>query len=193
MSLITSGVTLGESTGKLIVLNLSRYRKARIWLGTLPELNYPVVKVLSRTKKDAKKIDISEVRRTAIEMFIPTGGRFIYGLLESEFTPTNSGEFSIKVATSTDTGNPVDWSLAASVDEVCAGIPLEYSESVIEGALSAADVLGSGILCFEGGAHGALGSSNRIFRHLATTAVRILACPFESVSEQNLTALVAGF
>ncbi|WP_449420679.1 hypothetical protein [Phormidium nigroviride] len=77
MSLITTGVTLGESTGKLIVLNLSRYRKARIWLGTLPELNYPVVKVLSRTKKDAKKIDISEVRRTAIEMFIPTGGRFI--------------------------------------------------------------------------------------------------------------------
>ncbi|OCR02198.1 hypothetical protein BCD67_06160 [Oscillatoriales cyanobacterium USR001] len=193
MSLITTGVTLGESTGKLIVLNLSGYRKARIWLGALPELNYPVVKVLSRTK-DAKKDDISEVRRTAVEMFIPTGGRFIYGLLEAEFTPTNLGEFSIKVATSANTGNPVDWSLAASVDEVCAGIPLEYSESIIEGALSAGgDILGSGILCFEGGAHGALSSSNRIFRHLATTAVRILACPFESVSEENLTALVASF
>ena len=192
MSLITTGVTLGESTGKLIVLNLSRYRKARIWLGTLPELKYPVVKVLSRPK-DAKKVDISEVRRTAIEMLIPTGGRFIYGLLKAEFTPANSGEFSIKVATSANTGNPVDWSLAASVDEVYAGIPLEYSESVIEGALSASDILGSGILCFEGGAHGALGSSNRIFRHLATTAVRILVCPLDSISEENLTAIVAGF
>jgi hypothetical protein len=65
MSLITTGVTLGESTSKLIVLNLSGYRKARIWLGELPELNYPIVKVLSLTK-DAKKVDISEVRRTAI-------------------------------------------------------------------------------------------------------------------------------
>jgi hypothetical protein len=192
MSLITTGVTSGESTGKLIVLNLSGYRKARIWLGAWPELNYPAVKVLSRTK-DAKKVEISEVRRTAVEMFIPTGGCFIYGLLEAEFTPTNLGEFSLKVATSANTGNPVDWSLAASVDEVCAGLPLEYSESVIEGALSAADILGSGILCFEGGAHGAVGSSKRIFRHLATTAVRILACPFESVSEENLTALVADF
>jgi hypothetical protein len=114
-------------------------------------------------------------------------------VLEAEFTPTNLGEFSIKVAASANTGNSVDWSLAASVDEVCAGLPLEYSESVIEGALSTADLLGSGILCFEGGAHGAVGSSNRIFRHLATTAVRILACPFESVSEKNLTELVAGF
>jgi hypothetical protein len=192
MSLITTGVRPGESTGKLIVLNLSGYRKARIWLGAFPELNYPVVKVLSLTQ-DAKKVDISEVRRTAVEMFIPTGGCFIYGLLEAEFTPTNLGEFSLKVATSANTGNPVDWSLAASVDEVCAGLPLEYSESVIEGALSAADILGSGILCFEGGAHGAVGSSKRIFRHLATSAVRILACPFESVSEDNLTALVAGF
>jgi hypothetical protein len=126
-------------------------------------------------------------------MLIPTGGCFIYGLLEAEFTPTNLGEFSIKVATSANTGNPVDWSLAASVDEVCAGIPLEYSESVIEGALSAGDILGSGILCFEGGAHGAVGSSKRIFRHLATTAVRILVCPFESVSEENLTAIVGSF
>jgi hypothetical protein len=74
MSLITTGVTPGESTGKLIVLNLSGYRKARIWLGALPELNYPVVKVLSQSK-DVKKVDISEVRRTAIEMFIPTGSR----------------------------------------------------------------------------------------------------------------------
>ncbi len=192
MSLITTGVTLGESTSKLIVLNLSGYRKARIWLGELPELNYPIVNVLSRTK-DAKKVDISEVRRTAIEMLIPTGGCFIYGLLEAEFTPTNLGEFSIKVATSANTGNPVNWSLATSVDEVCAGIPLEYSESVIEGALSAGDILGSGILCFQGGAHGAVGSSKRIFRHLATTAVRILVYPFESISEENLTAIVGSF
>ena len=192
MSLITTGVTLGESTGKLIVLNLSGYRKARIWLGELPKLNYPILNVLSRTK-DEKKVDISEVRRTAIEMLIPTGGCFIYGLLEAEFTPTNLGEFSIKVATSANTGNPVDWSLATSVDEVCAGIPLEYSESVIEGALSAGDILGSGILCFEGGAHGAVGSSKHIFRHLATTAVRILVYPFESISEEILTTIVAGF
>lgn len=192
MSLITTGVTPGELTDKLIVLNLSGYRKVRIWLGALPELNYPVVKVLSRTK-DAKKVDISEVRRTAVEMFIPTGGRFIYGLLQAEFTPTNLGEFSINVATSANTGNLVDWSLAASVDQVYAGIPLEYSESVIEGALSAGDILGSGILCFEGGAHGALSSSNRIFRHLATTVVRILACPLESVSEENLTAIISNF
>ena len=192
MSLITTGVTLGESTGKLIVLNLSGYRKARIWLGELPKLNYPILNVLSRTK-DEKKVDISEVRRTAIEMLIPTGGCFIYGLLEAEFTPTNLGEFSIKVATSANTGNPVDWSLATSVDEVCAGIPLEYSESVIEGALSVGDILGSGILCFEGGAHGAVGSSKHIFRHLATTAVRILVYPFESISEEILTTIVAGF
>lgn len=83
MSLIATGVTSGESTGKLIVLNLSGYRKARIWLGEVPELNYPVVEVLSRTK-EAQKFDISEVRRTAVEMLIPTGGCFIYGLLEAE-------------------------------------------------------------------------------------------------------------
>lgn len=181
MSSTTTGVTPGVSIGKTITLNLSHHRKARIWLGELPDLSYPVLEVLER-QQDAKVSTIAEIRYAAVEMFAPKGVRALYGLLGAKFTPDNLERLLVQVAFCEDTTKQVEWSLAAKVDKIYVGLTCEYAPSVLDGALRAAETLGSGVLRFECAAHGAVGSSPKIFRQLATLAVQLLTVRAESLS-----------
>jgi len=83
----------------------------------------------------------------------------------------------------------VDWALAARIDEVYPGMPLEYANSVLEGVLGAEEILGSGVLRFETAAHGIVSSSRRMFRQLALDLVHLLSYKVESLSEEELTTL----
>jgi len=125
-------------------------------------------------------------------MFVPKGGRAVYGLLGASFTPDNVEKLVVQLAISANTEKQVDWSLAASIDEVYAGMPLEYADSVLDGVVGAEEILGSGVLRFESAAHGVVGSSPRIFRQLARDVVRLLSYKVESLSEEELTILFSG-
>ncbi len=192
MSLTITGVTPGGSIGKTITLNLSHHRKARIWLGELPDLSYPGVEVLER-QQDAKASTIAEIKYAAVEIFAPKGVRALYGLLGAKFTPDNLEQLLVQVAFCGDTAKQVEWSLAAKVDKIYAGLTSEYAPSVLDGALRVAETLGSGVLRFECAAHGVVGSSPKIFRQLATISVELLTARAESLSEEELTALISIF
>lgn len=99
MNLTTTGVTHGGTTSKIITLNLSDYRKARVWLGELPDIIYPVAEIVETTL-GTKNVAVAEIRRAAIEMFVPKGGRAVYGLLGAEFSPANTDKLAVQVAIS---------------------------------------------------------------------------------------------
>ena len=170
-------------------LNLSHHRKMRVWLGELPPLKYPVVDSVERTIK-AINSQIYNRKYAAIEMFIPKGGRAIYGLLGAEFQPQLSQEILVQVAVSETATQQLDWLLASSLDRTYMGLPSEYCQSVLSGALTGAEILGSGLLHINCAAHGEVSSSPRIFNHLASTLVKLLASNIQSVLDSEITAIV---
>ena len=175
----------------MISLNLGLHREVRVWLNELPELSYPIADVVERSIRTKAPV-AATVRRAAVEMLIPTGGFAQYGLLGAEFVSGASGELRLQVAVSDNGGQRIDWSLASGIDEVRAGLPQEYAESMLDGALTADEVhgLGSGVLRFQHAAYAVVGSSPWIFQHLAVLVVRLLASELNSRSERELAALL---
>ena len=145
----------------MITLSLRPYRQGRVWLNEMPNLHYAVAEIIECTLPAADS-SIHEVRRAAIELCLPKGGRAFYGLLGAEFTPVACGSLTVRMAVSVDNEPAIDWALAASLDQVYAGIPYEYVDAVFVEACGpeAVDVLGSGVLRFCWGAYGLIGSSN---------------------------------
>lgn len=189
MSSTTIGVMPGELTSQIITLNLSYHRKMRVWLGELPPLKYPVVDSLERTLK-ARRSQIYNRKSAAVEMLIPKGGRAIYGLLGAEFQPELSQELLVKVAVSGTATQQLDWLLASRLDRAYMGLPSEYCHGVLSGALSAAEILGSGLLHINCAAYGEVSSSPIIFNQLASTIVKLLASNIQSVLDSEITAIV---
>lgn len=140
---------------------------------------------------------LNQKQMAAVEMIIPSAGRALYGLLGAEFVSDRSNKLLVKVAVSEavseDVEAEIDWSLASSIDKVCAGLPVEYADSVFDGVVHAGEILGSGVLFFNCAAHGEIGSSPQMFRQLALKVVRLIAAASvkESLSEKELISLLA--
>lgn len=137
-------------------------------------------------------------QKAAVEMITPSAGRALYGLLGAEFVSDRSGSLLVKLAVSEAVSEGVepelDWSLASSIDKVCAGLPVEYADSVFDGVIHAGKILGSGVLFFNCAAHGEIGSSPQMFRQLALKVVRLIASASvrESLSEEELAELLSA-
>lgn len=130
----------------------------------------------------------------AVEMIIPSAGRALYGLLGAKFVSDRSGELLVKLAVSENVEAEIDWSLASSIDKVCAGLPVEYADSVLDGVIHSGKILGSGVLFFNCAAHGEIGSSPQMFRQLALRVVRLIASASmrKSFSEEELAELLSA-
>ena len=149
------------------------HRKARVWSDDLPDLRYEVAQVVERTY-EARTSASTDMSCVAVELFIPLGGRFYCGVLGATFTPDQSNILVVQVAISANDSKQVGWLLASGIDRMLVGLPSAYAASVIEGSV-AAQVLGAGTLRFDRAAYGAIGSSERLFWHLADTVARVLA------------------
>jgi hypothetical protein len=157
----------------MMEINLKN-KKARIWLDELPNLYCQETDVAKHVIV-ALPSPISGYRRAALEVLRHIDGPSSYGLLQAEFTPAHSGQLSIEVAISVTSRRKMEWSLASTADNVWIGLRYEYVEPVIDGALGAAQILGSGVLRFQCGAYGDVGSSPMLFRHLSRIVVDLLA------------------
>ncbi|MEC4894250.1 MAG: hypothetical protein SAL07_13795 [Oscillatoria sp. PMC 1051.18] len=206
----------------MITLQLNRHRQARIWLGKFPNLYYPSSEVL-QTEVESQILPFNldtKGRKVALELIIPAAGRAYYGLLgathyqqvdsikllstldEDCSLPLAKGGYwkQLRVAVSvgdrvkSDLGEEkLEWALAAKIDRVYPGLPLEYATSVLEGVVGAEKLLPGGLLEFNCAAHGVFGSSPHIFRQLTHTLVQLLACPeIESWSSEKLTEVVSA-
>ncbi|MCT7970401.1 hypothetical protein NG799_29230 [Laspinema sp. D1] len=167
-------------------LNLNRHRKAKIWLGELPNLINPEHGCLERSLP-RRTSTLTHRQQGAIEMLVPSAGRALYGLLGGEFFPTDSGELIVKVAVPENTEIEMPGSLASNLDTVYRSLPVEYADSVFNGIGDAGEILGSGILFCNCAAHSPVGSSPRMFRQIALILVRLIASQTASVSEEEFT------
>jgi hypothetical protein len=159
-------------------IKLDRHVQARVWIDENPRAIYPATEIISKnianglTKKNKNK-------RGSVEILIPVGARFFYGFLGAEFLPNDSGSFGIELLVSTEHENIYAESIASEFDQIRLGLPSEYSQSVLDGAIESLaekklGEFGSGMLRFDQAAHSQIGSSNKFFRHIARTVVQLL-------------------
>ena len=178
-------------------IELGFHRKARVWIYDKPQILYPAIETVSLDIERSLSRNSQKEKTGALEILIPVGGRFFYGLLGAEFIPNDSGNFTVEVLISTDQERIYKQSIASKLDQIRVGLPSEYSQSVINGITEPLNKetlrkLGSGLLRFNQGAYSNVGSSNKIFRHIATTVVQLLMVQRGS-NDQEVTKIVKDY
>jgi len=179
-------------------ITLDFHIQARVWLQEHPQIIYSATDLIEREVGSGLEKKAGD-KRAALEILIPVGPRFLYGLLGAKFIPNDSGKIVVQILVSTTEEADYKKSIASEqhLDTVRVGLPREYSNSVIEGALQALNPqscteLGSGILRFDQAAWGEIGSSNKIFRQIAATVVQLLALNSDK-NQTQLTEIIKAY
>lgn len=169
-------------------LQLTRHRKARLWIGEPPRAEFSPTSFVRRVVS-AGFAEAPAIRIAAVELIVPRGPVASYGLLGAELLDNGSGDGEVSVAVNNN-GFAMQGSLAATADDVRIGLLNEYAEAVISGVEEV--VRGgwrfTGELAFRWAAHAAAGSSPAIFADLGSLVARVLARRMEP-SESDLVAL----
>ena len=177
------------------LLNLTKERKARIWLDEIPlmiqtdELHFPVCSEVV----DCKGV-LHPLRTTiAAELFIPTGGRFFYGLLGIQSFGVEGQQTCIELGNfARHRNSEIRDSLAGTLDVVEPWVNEEYHAAIFLGASTAASryaMLPRHIrIC--SARQGLIGSSSVLFRRLAFICVALLATSDGDI-EQKVEELVS--
>jgi hypothetical protein len=172
-------------------LALGKYRQARVWIGELPDTAYPSVETLTHTTAaDAKSQ--GKFMLAAVEVFVPLGPRSMYGLLGGQWTPDASGQFQVDVNVSAPNERLLADNLAIKGDEVRVGLPSEYAKAVAAGVDLAQvhlSILPSGKLLIDHAAHGAIGSCEAVYKHLAAVLVKLFNSTEMERSDEGLVKL----
>jgi len=170
------------------LLDLGRHSKARIWFDDSAVPAYvqdtEIVRVVA-----AKPGSIRESRAAAIELFVPLGGRFLYGMLGGRFTPDSSQYLSVAASVTSSEQPAFTRSLAENLDQVRVGLPAPYAEAIIEviADMQPALTLASGHLALNRAAHGDIGSSSLVFEHLVIALMKLFN--IDSSEPQNAELL----
>ncbi|MGX9773204.1 hypothetical protein ACWYXN_06805 [Janthinobacterium aestuarii] len=156
---------------------LSKERRARVWIDDIPSsFFYPVGEINFLNNLKNKNL-IFQNKMVAIELFIPVGGRFLYGMLGCETVKLKMQKLDLVVEASSNIGPKFKDALSSELESVWFGISPEYVEAIKKGAKSGIEKYGVIENCgikFSCGAHGEIGSSEKIFERLAELCVIFL-------------------
>ncbi len=169
--------------------------KARVWIEGPPPLGPQVASGRAERALDAPG-GTGAAREVAVELYVPVGGKIDTALLVASYQPDDRGRvLRVEALTTGEDGPLLTWALAASeLETVRAGLPEQYAQAIVEGAVEEGRrlQLGAGVLTFGQAAHGVVGSSPRIFARCAKLAVRLLVAPLSGMNSQSLVSILRG-
>lgn len=164
---------------------------ARLWLDEFPQLRSKAASSWAqRSQNAASSAAPKRHAKIALEVLIPRGAHFVYGLLGAEFTPSHGDEFVVRVSRDQAGEKISDWSLARGLDEVTSDIPAWAIEVILDAASSSGLVFstGSGVVQFVLGGHGTLGSNKWVFRGLSKCIVELISLNTRCPSQAELAS-----
>jgi len=171
-------------------LKLGRHRRARVWIGDIPDVLCASQNTLIQHYA-APGYLLYEPREAAVELLVPLGARFMYGLLGGRFAYEATSELHVEVSVSSAHERPFPESLAKSIDEVRVGLPSEYGGAALAGVefAGADSPLTAGRLIVSHGAHGAVSSCIAIYKHISAVLLKLFTLPNGEPSDDDLIAL----
>ncbi|TFW33900.1 hypothetical protein [Massilia horti] len=162
----------------MIELKLSKEREARIWFE-----NFPRATVGGHVREYSRLIDGRVVapihQHCTLELFVPLGGRFNYGLLGCQIEAPAMQATTVVVDASHQRTESFTGSLAHRVELVHWGLDSEFVDSVFEGAARGIAEYGrpSGRIHFNVAAHGDVGATAKMFSRLARLVIALVVVP----------------
>ncbi len=150
-------------------------KKCNVWINDRPNIDFKVMKVLNEEILKDKWIRWDSISYL-IEVNILCRHCSNYALLGMTFTYEDSNKLIVEVKSGDKDGPVINNTLVSESDEVHAGIPLEYSEEVLKCAKSYLNSINcsSGIITFDIGGHGYIGSSEIMFKQVTEILLKLL-------------------
>jgi len=129
----------------------------------------------------------------AVEVYVPLGARFAYGLLGGRLSPYAGSQLRLLAKLSSEDG-PRFNSAICPLDDLRVGLPSAFAESIQAGIETStlqirSEAMASADLVIDCAAHGQLGSSLAIFTHLTAILVKMLTTIPASASDEELIRL----
>lgn len=155
---------------------LSKERVARIWLDDAPvhkDFNSLLAASATQKKENAVYLRYQKVK---IELLLPLGGRFLYGLLGCELSLYDQTKRRVELQLQNG-GDIFAQSLAQDLDIVHSGLPVGFENSVLDEAgacMSELDPESKFCVSFYDAAYGEVGSSISIFKRLCRAAISVV-------------------
>lgn len=172
--------------------SIGAFRQARVWIGELPNAAYSPVDTVTHVIAAGRQPIPNGLTLATVEVFVPLGGRALYGLLGGHWRPTKGSHLSVELSVSAPNEHSFPDSLAEKVDDVRVGLPAEYAQGVFDGidlAKGELNTVAAGELSIDCAAHGAVGSSSAIFKHLASVLVKLFNTIHAEPSDEELARL----
>jgi hypothetical protein len=128
--------------------------------------------------------------RCAVELFVPRGARFDYGLLGCEFAPASDGRLLIDVAVSSGIGEVWRESLAGVAGATLHGLPPEFAEHVLNSPalLQDKEALPAGRLVVNRAAYSPSGTSRWVIEKLVTTLINLMSLGRDPLFSEEIIA-----
>ena len=159
-------------------IQVTPFRQANVWIDEAPPAAYVTSSIVRTVVKP--RIAIVPVRTIAgVEVNFFHGGRSSYALLGAELIEAESDDFEVCVSVNSD-GPPFGAALAPGIDKIRIGLPDEYAQAVISGAIRFAENVAAPSkrkLWFRWAAHGLIGSSSFVFEQVSEIVAQLLLSP----------------
>lgn len=155
--------------------SLGKYRMGRLWIDEIPNICYDNTHQLQFAAK-TEFINTVQSVKIALELSLPQNSSN-YALLGISYTPSDNNIIEVKINASSNTEEKVKETIVSAIDEIYVGIPLEYANAVKSATQSVIEEINdfpNGILEFNLGAHGLIGSSNVIFSRVTYIILKLL-------------------
>jgi hypothetical protein len=171
-------------------VNLGGYRKARVWIGELPDAVFqPTGTRVQMYEASGSGPGLPSL--AAVELSVFVSARFIYGLIGGDWRPNAAGELRVSIHTSSSNGTLLPDHLSARGEDVRVGLPDEYSEGVLAGVqqwVEALEVVPSGELTINCAAHGLVSSSQMAFKRVSWTLCKLLTTDGAALTDEELNS-----
>jgi hypothetical protein len=169
-------------------LELGQYRKGRVWIGEVPDACFIPISTVNLESETSSSVR-DALRVGAVEVLIPTGARFLYGLVGGTFKPDVTGKLCVDVGISPPGLGLLKDNLAVNLDKVHKGLSRPYAEAVVKGIEQELSNWTSGYLNVNCGANSDIGSAEVVFKYLGTVLSRLFTLGEIAPSGQQLADL----
>jgi hypothetical protein len=187
---------LDSADSSVRFLEFGTYRRARVWEGELPEAIVRRARI-QESGYEARRRGSGGIKKAAIEISVPLGGRTLYGLLGAEWRPMQSDRFLAEVWLSEGSDHPFEGSLGLMGHAVLIGLPTEFVPGVNAGIELASKILNGltpGKMTFHCAAYSDVGTSIAVVKHLTAVLIRIFeSSPGTKTDEQMVEMFPATF
>jgi hypothetical protein len=158
------------------LIDCCRHARARFWIDELPDARSNCAETLKHVYATETMERIGR-EQVAVEIYWPTGGRALYGLLGVRFAPAESGQLCVEICQDPAAGRTFMDSIAVLQDDVRVGLLPEYASAVAATISIEENTLARlppGRLVFDCGAHGLAGSAWVVFQALTSVLLELL-------------------